>query len=201
MVTRAFLLAILFLTILKMNAVCQVQASNLLRNPNADTMAASWRASGEAMVERTAENDLSFVVRNGGHFYQDVELPTSAAGQYALLVGRGSSERINLDGSITGLPYLYGYMMEKGRPDGKEIRDYLQGERMLGRSTIKDEWVQMWGIFKVPQGTNTIRLFLQQALQNGVPHNGSAARFDDLGLYLFVTRADAGAFVQSLGSR
>ena len=31
-------------------------------------------------------------------------MPADAAGQYAVLMGRGSSERINADGAITGLP-------------------------------------------------------------------------------------------------
>lgn len=110
-------------------------------------------------------------------------------------VCHAASERINPDGAITDLPYLYGYIMQRGRPDRREIVEYLQGQQMLGRSTVKDQWVQMWGVFKVPEGTNAIRFFLKQALRNGVPHNGSAARFDDLGLYLFATRAEGEAFV------
>jgi len=53
----------------------------------------------------------------------------------------------------------------------------------------------MWGIFKVPERTKRIRFFLSQASRRGVPHNGSAARFDNLGLYLFSTKQDAEAFV------
>lgn len=58
-----------------------------------------------------------------------------------------------------------------------------------------NEWVQLSGIFKVPEGANTIRFFLRQAERKGVPHNGSAARFDDLGLYLFATKEEAESFV------
>lgn len=195
MVSTTLHLALLILTGLQLNSVCQAQATNLLRNPDASAQSASWRANGEATVERDAGNNFCFVVRNGGSFIQDVELPNGAAGQYAVLIGRGSSERINADGAITGLPYLHGYMMEKGRPDRKEILDYLQGQDMRSRSTIMNEWVQLSGIFKVPEGANTIRFFLRQAERKGVPHNGSAARFDDLGLYLFATKEEAESFV------
>ena len=153
-----------------------------------------WRPDGEASIERLANGNVCFVVRNGGYFYQDVELPQQSDSKYVLLIGHGASERVNSDGSITGLPYLYGYMMEKGRPDQKEIRSYLQGQQMLGRSAFRDEWVKMAGIFKVPTGTTTIRFFLNQAERSGDPHNGSAARFDNLGLYLFATKEEAEAF-------
>ena len=191
-------LLLLLLTLLVLNSVARAQSTNLLRNPDASAAAAFWRASGEAVVESTTGNNLCFVVRNGGSFFQDVELPEGAVGQYALLIGRGSTERINQDGAVTDLPYLYGYMMEKGRPDGKEIRAYLQGQQMLGRSAFKDEWVQMWGIFKVPEGTNAIRFFLNQASRKGVTHNGSAARFDNLGLYLFATKEEAETFATGI---
>jgi hypothetical protein len=65
---------------------------------------------------------------------------------------------------------------------------------MLSSATSVGEWVKMWGIFKVPEGTGRIRFFLNQALRQGVPHNGSAARFDDLGLYLFPTEEEAKSF-------
>jgi hypothetical protein len=67
---------------------------------------------------------------------------------------------------------------------------------MLAKTSFRDEWVDMWGIFRVPERTKRIRFFLNQALRNGVPHNGSAARFDNLGLYLFAAKEDAEAFVR-----
>jgi hypothetical protein len=50
--------------------------------------------------------------------------------------------------------------------------------------------------FKPQPGTTRMRLFLNQAERMGVPQNGSAARFDDLGLYLLPTMAEAMRFVQ-----
>ncbi len=177
------------------SGVCAAQQNtNLLQNPDGSARMAFWQPYGDARAERLIGSDFCFVVRNNGYFYQDVELPRESDGKYALLIGRAATERINSDGSITGLPYLYGYMMEKGRPDRKEIRSYLQGQWMLGRSAIADEWMKMWGTFKVPEGTTTIRFFLKQAERNGDPQNGSAARFDNLGLYLFATREEAEYF-------
>lgn len=170
------------------------QTTNLLHNPNADLDAKHWRQFGKATIEEDNGGKV-FVVRDGGYFIQDVVMREAAAGKFAVLIGRGSSERVNADGAITGLPYLYGYMMAPGEPNAGQILEYLQQQRMRSSATAIGEWVKMWGLFKVPEGTGRIRFFLNQALRKGLPHNGSAARFDDLGLYLFSTREEAEAFV------
>jgi hypothetical protein len=172
------------------------QTNNLLWNPDADDDTNSWRAYGDATVEQTSDGNWRFVVRNQGHFLQDVALPDGSVGKYALLIGRTSSERINADGAITGLPYLYGCMMESADPGGGRIKSYLQGQEMLCWAKNPDEWVTVWGVFEVPSGTGAIRFFLNQAERKDLPQNGSAARFDDLGLYLFTTEEEAKAFVQ-----
>jgi hypothetical protein len=170
--------------------------TNLLLNPNADSKAENWRVFGQATIEEF-DGDKVFVVRNKGYFLQDVNLTDSDIGKFALLIGRGSSERINADGAITGLPYLYGYMMDSSNPRGGRIYAYLQGQRMRARASYQDEWVTMYGIFKVPEKTGAIRFFLDQAERKYVPQNGSAARFDNIGLYLFDTEEDALQFVRA----
>jgi hypothetical protein len=179
------------------NAMLLHGQTNLLKNPNADLQSQFWRPYGEATIETCASGNPCFVVRNGGYFLQDVTLPDGSVGQYAVLVGRGASERINSDGAITGLPYLYGYMMREVSPRDGRISDYLQGQTMLASPARESEWVPMWGLFRVPEGTGAIRFFLKQALRNGVPHNGSAGRFDDVGLYLFASEQDACAFANA----
>jgi hypothetical protein len=173
------------------------QSNNFLQNPSADDGVNHWRAFGDAAVEQTPESGPHFRIRNMGYFLQDVALPEGAGGKYALLIGRVSSERINADGAITGLPSLYGYMMESANPGGGMILSYLQGQQMLCVAREENEWVPAWGIFQVPSGTSAIRFFLNQAERKDVPQNGSAARFDDLGLYLFGTEKEANAFVKS----
>ena len=185
----------LFVAIVSASAAVNAQ-SNLLQNPDADQGGQSWRAFGESEIETTTTKETHFLVRNGGYFTQDVELPKDAAGKYIVFIGLGASERTNPDGAITGLPYLYGYLMQPPAPGQKEILSYLQGQNMLAQTSIQNEWVTMWGIFDVPVGTTKVRFFLSQALRAGVPHNGSAARFDHLGLYLFATQKEAHAFVR-----
>lgn len=194
------LTSLLFLICTMLVATTRAQ-TNLLLNPNADLRAENWRSHGEATVEEF-NGDKVFVVRNGcsggSHFAQDVNLSESDIGKYALFIGRGSSERINADGAITGLPYLYGYMLRSKTSNGATINDYLQGQMMRARARVPEEWVTMYGIFRVPEGTIAIRFFLNQAERKHVPQNGSAARFDNLGLYLFDTEGAALQFVKSI---
>jgi hypothetical protein len=68
---------------------------------------------------------------------------------------------------------------------------------MICGSKKENEWVKAWGIFKVLDGTGAIRYFLNQAERKDLPQNGSAARFDDLGIYLFETEEEASAFVET----
>lgn len=191
--TLMFRLLMILSVFVSAASIHQAQSRNLLENPNADQGMKLWRASGEATVEVCAGNDPCFVVRNGGYFFQDVLLTDDAVGQYAVLIGRGTSERINANGAITGLPYLYGYMMGE---NGDSVLAYLQDPQMLAKPRMREEWVDMWGIFRVPERTKRIHFFLNQGLRNGVPHNGSAARFDNLGLYIFTAKEDAEAFVR-----
>jgi hypothetical protein len=194
-ITR-FTLLPLWITV--MTIFAYAQTDNLLLNPKANDGTNGWRASGNAQVEQSDDGDWRFVVRNNGHFFQDVQLPEDAAGKYALLIGRVSSERIDPDGAITGLPSLYGYMMDGANPARpRRILSYLQGQQMLCRAGTVNEWVTAWGIFEVPDLTHAIRFFLNQAERKDVPQNGSAARFDDLGLYLFSTEGEAKAFAQA----
>jgi hypothetical protein len=187
------MLAVLIIFVsMKADSSIATPPDNLLLNPTADLYAQSWQPNGVATVEEH-NGDRCFVVRSGGYFFQDVALPEKTEGQYLVLVGRGASERVNPDGAITGLPYLYGYMMSQDKGGG--ILVYLQGQKMLGSSTQANTWMKMWGIFKIPTGTGKVRFFLKQALRQGVPHNGSAASFDDLGLYVFPTEDEAKAFV------
>jgi hypothetical protein len=176
--------------------LANAQPRNLLQNPDGGHGTQGWLTFGQATVENVDGNP-GFVVRNGGYFIQDVNLSADAIGQYAVLIGRGSTERVNADGSITGQPYLHGYMMEPGQGTTGNVFAYLQGQKMSLLNMAKDEWMTLWGIFQVPPQTGRIRFFLNQAERKGVPQNGSAARFDDVGLYLFRTKEKAQSFVDS----
>jgi len=187
-----FLSAMIIATVQLANA-----QTNLLQNPAADLQSESWRSYQKATVEPCAPNNPCFVLRNGGYFLQDISIPADGVGQYALLIARGSTERVNRDGSITGLPYLYGYMMDGDDPGGGKIIEYLQGQELSARNVAANEWRTLSGIFQVPDGTKSIRVFLKQALAKDSPHDGSATRFDDVGVYLFKTKQEAQSFLDS----
>jgi hypothetical protein len=98
--------------------------ANLLRNQNANEGSQSWRAYREATVEDVGGNRC-FVLRNGSHFIQDVSLAGDLTGQFAVFIGRTSSESTGQ--RITGSPYLHGYMMNAGDQSGGRIYAYLGG--------------------------------------------------------------------------
>jgi hypothetical protein len=170
----------------------------MLNNPFADENADYWVAVGDAMIEEM-NGDPCFVIRDGGYIAQEITLNENAAGKFALVIGLVSSEGVKVDGKIAGLPYLYGYMIRSENIiddiSGSQTYSYLQGPDMLYSSSIQNEWVVIWDVFQIREYTKRIRIFLSQATQRGVPHNGSAARFDELGVYLFASLNEATAFV------
>jgi hypothetical protein len=181
---------------LKLDLLPVNKPRNLLLNADARDGVAYWTISGTAYVENTAGCDSCFSVRDGGTFSQGVRLPEGSDGQYAVLLGRASSERINPDGAITGLPALYGLMGTETR-----VTAYLQGQHMLGRENEPDKWGPVYGVFRIPPGTSRIYFILHQGERRGLPHNCSAARFDDLGIYILPAELEAKLFVQQrLGS-
>jgi hypothetical protein len=162
---------------------------NLLENPNADRGAADWIANFEATVESCGTSPC-FVVRNQGRFSQTVVLPSDAAGKFLVVMSAGTTERINPDGAITGLPSLNGTFTRPGRILGR-----LQGPDTLGRPQSRDQWVTLSGVSPVPEGSTRLSIEIGLASALGTPHDGSAARFDDLGAYLFASEVEARAFV------
>lgn len=189
--TKVFLI----LVMLGVSTTTVAQSGNLLKNPSGDEGSEYWRAFDDAKVEQCPTGGRCFVLRGGGYFVQDVAIPEDAIGQYALLIGRAYTERTNTDGSITVLPSLSGYMMNSGDPSGGRIYAYLNGQQMTGSADSSNYWTQLWGVFRVKPGTGRIRFFLQQAGQKGIRYNGAVTRFDDLGLYIFPTEAEARAVV------
>jgi hypothetical protein len=193
------LFIVLLTCLLMMTNPVFAQTTNMLDNPFADELADYWTAQGDAVIE-TVDGNPCFVLRNGGYFAQEIILPANAGGKYLLLAGLVSSDRIHTVGSITGLPYLYGYIMDRDSvmwATGQDINNYLEVSHLLSSRGISDEWTVMWGIFSVPEDTGNTVLFLKQAEQRGDPLDGSAARFDDLGVYLFSSVTEAQTFVSS----
>ena len=175
------------------------QPYNWLNNFNADDGTNNWTSHGDAVIEIVNGNP-AFVVRNGGHFSQEIILSGDLSGEFMLIIGLVLSERSNANGNITGLPYFYAYELEEIQTnDSSElfINKYLKVTDMLYSDSDIYEWVAIWNIFQISESTNTIELFLMQAERMGITHNGSAARFDDLGVYFFSSLDEAQSFVNS----
>ena len=184
-----------FLVILALFAFLQAGSANMLANGDGRQGSVGWQANGT--VHGVAKTEIiggvpCFTVRSPGSFAQVVELPPSAAGWYAAIVGRGQAERVNGTGSITGLPYLYGMVIA---PGGKRFLGYWQGQQMLARPSSPGEWVAMSGVFRVPEGASAVSVQLRQAERKGDPQDGSAARFTDVRMVLFPTEDAARAYV------
>lgn len=168
--------------------------SNLVKNPYANQGTSYWKTEGDVSIEEDAEANSYFVIRYSGKLWQDVSI-SGASGRWALLIAFSSSERINDEGDDdqTGLPYLYGYMVNGSDPN--RIDKYLNGQQMLHSLREPDEWGVIWGVFRVPEGAGSIRFFMQQA-DGRTAQDGSAARFDDPGIYIFDTEEEAKAFAE-----
>jgi dipeptidyl aminopeptidase/acylaminoacyl peptidase len=164
---------------------------NLVRNPSANRQLGEWRTDGEAGVERSEEGDPYFAIRYGGMLFQDVPLAGSG-GRTVLLVALAASERVDEDGDQTGLPYLSGEMASE--VDDRDITAHLSARTLMHAVKTPGEWGTVWGVFRVPPGTGSLRLFLGQA-DGGKPQTGSAAWFDDVGVFLFDSDEEARAFV------
>jgi uncharacterized protein len=168
-----------------------IEEKNLLKNPSADQGMQYWKAYGEATTEYMSPENPYFVVRHKGYIMQDVPLP-NAAGKYVLIIGRVSSEWINANSAITGLPYIFGYMLEE-EPQ-RTVTGYIEGQNLLCSAEKEHEWVYAWGIFEVPRKSGRLTFILQQKKSPGVAKYGSAARFDDLGVYLFKSKEKAQSY-------
>jgi hypothetical protein len=164
-------------------------AGNLVRNGDARMGTDSWTRLPPAGVEGSGDTS-HFVLRLRGQLRQVIELPDSAAGQYLVIIGRGAADRVNADGSITGLPYLYGLLADE---TGKRYVSHLQG--MRARPSYAGEWVWMSGIFPIPEDAARLILQLSIAQRAGDPQNGSAARFDDVTVHVVRTEEEARRFV------
>ena len=170
---------------------------NLIRPSAATDRAKGW----QPLVDATPEVFVgvsSLSVRHPGRWLQEVELAPAAAGTYAVLTGKGQSDRINLDRTITGQPHLYATVQSV---DKRRILDYWQGQHMRALPENAVDWVKMWGIFKVPEGAGSVLVQLSQGERRGSPPDGSTARFADVRMYLFRTEAAAQAFVDHFVQR
>lgn len=142
-----------------------------------------WNISGP--VDRLSNGLYAIREREGQRAtsYQDISV-SGMAGKRALLMANTYAENVRV-GDITGLPYIYGYMM---RSNGR-IDSYLQGQQMR-HSAGSGAWSVSYGIFTIPATTTKIRLMMNQASRRGTIKDGRAAVFYAPGLFVADTDAD-----------
>ena len=166
--------------------------TNLLLNGKADSKTEHWHADEGATVEEF-NGDKVFVVRDSSVFQQYVRLTDEAIGKYALFIGRISSERAIVDNKRNiNLRYLYMYFPRTPQVAYSQIlRDDAKSE---------NEWHTIYAIHQVTKEdmkVSIMKCFLFHNQKQQVPNDGSAVRFDNLGLYLFETEKDALEFVKA----
>jgi WD40 repeat protein len=169
--------------------------ANLVANPAANQGLDFWTAEGDVTVEQEEDGNFVYTIRYSGTLAQDVPLG-EAAGRAVLVVARTASERVEEDGDQTGLPYLYGQVM--GGPGGTRVLLHLQDSTLTHSGREVGDWGAAWSVFEVPAETDFVRILLGQS-DGRRSQNGSAAWFDDVGVFVFETRDEALAFARRLG--
>lgn len=137
------------------------------------------------VLEEREECNGSRCTRQAALFRQDVTIKNHA-GDYALMIAYTRAEKIRSN-DIAGLPYLYGYFLEK---DGS-VEQYLQGQSMRHTGTKNNTWNVSYGLFKIPSDAYTLRFFLKQASRKGTTQDGRDAEFYKPGLYIVEDKNDA----------
>lgn len=165
---------------------------NLIGDNNAAKQTPVWNSEGETRIETGQDGNHVFAVRYSGSFWQEVKLK-DFTGRYALLIAWASSERVNPGGEQTGLPYLHGYMLHKETPT--QTTQNLQGQQLMLSTTTPNQWGLLYGIFEIPPETGSIRFFMQQA-DGKQAQNGSYARFDEPGIFIFDSEEEAQKFMR-----
>ncbi|MEO8072407.1 MAG: hypothetical protein ABI686_04085 [Acidobacteriota bacterium] len=169
--------------------------TNLLLNGQADYKTEHWNVKYNTTVEEF-NGDKVFVLRNDGNLQQWFQLKDEAIGKYALLIGRVSSQRANVDGKTTpNTPYLFVATLVPKIVigEGQILPDDAKGE---------NDWHTIYAIHQLPKEefSGFLKCSLHQRNSRkgeNVPNEGSAVRFDNLGLYLFDTEEDALKFAKA----
>ena len=171
------------------------QSTNLLKNPKGDEALQSWRVFGNASVSDCYASSKCFSIHQNGYILQDMNVPESTVGMFAVLIAFTSIEETT--NRPLGRPYLYGYMMDAGEPRSGTIFAYLHEQNMNSQPRSSGEWVKQYGVFKVPEKTGRIRMFLRSGCAKDQGLSDCVSRFRLPGVFLFSTEDEARVFVSA----
>ncbi len=166
-----------------LNCLTAVSSTN---NPNC------WLKGTTKIVGTTTITNLPESVMLQGtatqEAYAQQDITTGAiTGKYIVVVAKASAETVrSTAGSITGLPYLKGVLIQ----DGRGIVSYLNNTNLRFNKTA-GEWDILSAMFPVSQTSTSIRLWWKQARSYGESYDGSKAWFEDTGVFIVDSQAEA----------
>ena len=173
--------------------------TNLLLNGQADYKTEHWNVKYNTTVEEF-NGDKVFVLRNDGNLQQWFQLDDEAIGKYALfigrVIGRVTSKRADVDDKTPpNTPYLFVATLVP-----KIV--ISEGQILPADAKGENDWHTIYAIHQLPKEdfTGFLKCSLHQRNSRkgeNAPNEGSAVRFDNLGLYLFDTEEDALKFAKA----
>lgn len=187
----------IFLCWLALGVSASAQTNNLLKNANSDEGLQFWHVSGNTTIADCLSAGKCFSSSQDAFVYQDVEVADSTSPTFAVLIAFSTIEEPNVEAKQLGHPYLYGYFMNSTNLRTAKITTHLNGQEMASTPPASGQWVRQYGIFKVTEGTRSIRIFLR----SGCPKTSSSAvctsHFRRPGIFLFNSEEEANAFVSA----
>ncbi|HEX6190035.1 MAG TPA: hypothetical protein VFZ40_18295 [Pyrinomonadaceae bacterium] len=171
------------------------QSNNLVKNANGDEGTKFWRVFGNASVSEHASLGKRFSINQDAFLFQDIDVPASTAGMYAVFISLASIDHLN--SNKLGSPYTHGYFMTAGDLRNASLLANLAGQEMTNPPTTNGEWVKQFGVFRVPEQTGRIRIFLRGGCGKSESSVSCVSHFRKPGVFLFGSEEEAKAFVES----
>jgi hypothetical protein len=193
LITRIGSLMILWLAV----ASASAQSNNLLKNPNGDEGLQSWLVSGNGSISDCVGLGKCFSIWQDGFIYQDVDVSETAAGTFAVFIGFASIEEPTQEARLLGHPYLYGYFMTAGELRKATVLSRPNGQEMANHPSTNGEWVKQYGVFKVPDKTGRIRIFLRSGCSKTASSVSCVSHFREPGVFIFSNEDEARAFINT----
>ena len=180
-------------------AFVQVTAGyrNLLVNPGANGGTDGWSVSqADAGYEACEPRNNCFVVQRFGGFVQDFKLPDSNVGQFALAVGFARAERTAPEAGITDRPNLHLIFSNQDRTRILYSSNIVSLQTAIHSGSSPD-WQKIWAAYEIPAGAAWGNLRMSLGSRKGVEHDGSRGWFDDVGVFVVPTEAEARQIVSN----
>lgn len=151
-----------------------------------------WNESGNADAFSSGLVRLATTESRDASVSVDVDVPSKYEDDVAVFVAYARAEKPYPNypsgaENIAGMPYLYGYFMG----DDGDITEYFTQSSMRLESRDGVYWHVIYGYAAIPNDTESIRLFLNQAERNGITPDGRDAWILNPGLYFVDDESDA----------